>query len=220
MSRRDVLRDNDERFLSLAATLDLSDWSQPSLCEAWSNHDVLAHLVIGYRVGIGDTVGEMLRHGGSFDRANAALAQSLAATKTPAQLLDEFGRLMHQPRGLGRVFPRRLLLGDHVTHELDILYAIGHEPSIPPDVATMVLNTQVAVPNPFVPAFRNSRGLQLCATDVEWTHGNSGPLVEGRAAELISVLGSRPRMLTALRGDGVEVLASRVNPPRIRRGGR
>lgn len=219
MSTRDVLRDNDARFRAVAATLGSADWSQPSLCEAWSNHDVLAHLVVGCRIGIRDTAGEMLRHGGSFDRANAALAQSLAATRTPAQLLDDFGRLMHQPRGLGRVFPRRLLLGDHVTHELDILFALGHEPSIPSEVATMVLNTQVAVPNPFVPAFRNSRGLRLCAMDAEWTHGNSGPLVEGPAAELISVLGSRPRMLSALRGDGVEVLASRVNPPRIRRGG-
>ena len=70
-----------------------------------------------------------------------------------------------------------------------------------------------------VPAFRNSRGLQLHATDVEWRHGDSGPLVEGRGSELVSVLGSRPRMLSALRGDGVELLSSRISPPRIRRGG-
>jgi len=29
----------------------------------------------------------------------------------------------------------------------------------------------VTLPNPFVAAFRNSRGLQLIATDAEWTHG-------------------------------------------------
>jgi hypothetical protein len=82
-----------------------------------------------------------------------------------------------------------------------------------------VLNTQVALPNPFVPAFRNSRGLRLRATDVDWAHGGRGPLVEGRGAELVSVLGNRPRMLPALRGDGVELLASRVSPRRIRRAG-
>ena len=63
------------------------------------------------------------------------------------------------------------------------------EPEIPPDALIAVLNTQVAVPNSFVPAFRNSRGLRLRATDAAWSHGERGPVVEGRAAELVSVLG-------------------------------
>ena len=60
-----------------------------------------------------------------------------------------------------------------------------------------MLNTQVAVPNPFVPAFRNSSGLRLRATDAEWSHGERGPVVEGRAADLVSVLGDRPKALSA-----------------------
>ncbi len=219
MSVRDLLRSNDERFRALAAGLSDDEWTRPSLCDAWSNHDVLAHLVIGYRSGPGVTAGEILRHGGSFDRANTAMACSLAADRSPAELLDEFARLVYRPRGLGRVFPPRLLLGDHVTHELDIVFAIDREPNIARDAVVAVLNTQVALPNPFVPAFRNSRGLRLRATDVDWAHGDRGPLVEGRGAELVSVLGNRPRMLPALRGDGVELLASRVSPRRIRRAG-
>jgi uncharacterized protein (TIGR03083 family) len=219
MSVRDLLRSNDERFRALAAGLRPDEWTRPSLCDAWSNHDVLAHLVIGYRSGPGVTAGEILRHGGSFDRANTAMACSLAADRSPAELLDEFARLVHRPRGLGRVFPPRLLLGDHITHELDILFAIDREPDISGEAVVAVLNTQVALPNPFVPAFRNSRGLRLRATDVDWAHGDSGPLVEGRGAELASVLGNRPRMLPALRGDGVGLLASRVSPSRIHRDG-
>jgi hypothetical protein len=120
---------------------------------------------------------------------------------------------------LGRYFPARLLLGDHVTHELDILFALDREPSIPPDVTVAVLNTQVALPNPFVPAFRNSRGVRLLATDADWKHGEKGPIVEGRAVELISVLGNRPRVLPRLSGDGVDVLASRLSQRPIRRAG-
>jgi uncharacterized protein (TIGR03083 family) len=219
MSVRDMLRGNDERFRAVAAGFGPDDWAHPSLCDEWSNHDVLAHLVIGYRSGPGSTLREILRHGGSFDRGNSAMARSLAASRSPADLLDEFGRLVQRPRGLGRIFPPRLLLGDHVTHELDILFAIDRTPRIPGEVLAAVLNTQVALPNPFVPAFRNSRGLRLRAIDIDWAHGHSGPLVEGRAAELVSVLGSRPRMLSALRGDGVELLASRVRPSRIRKAG-
>lgn len=210
MSTRDLLRANDARFHALAGGFSADEWARPSLCDAWSNHDVLAHLVIGYRAGPSVVAAEMLRHRGSFDRANAALACSLAKTRSPAELLDEFERLLDRPRGLGRVFPPRLLVGDHITHELDILFAIDREPAIPHDAVVAVLNTQVAVPNPFVPAFRNSRRLRRRATDVAWAHGETGPVVEGRAAELVSVLGNRPRMLSWLRGDGVDLLASSV----------
>jgi hypothetical protein len=82
-----------------------------------------------------------------------------------------------------------------------------------------VLNTQVSLPNPFVPAFRNSRGLRLTAADADWTHGERGPIVRGPAADLVSVLGDRPAMLARLDGDGVDVLASRVSRHLIRRAG-
>ena len=211
MSARDLLRANDARFQALVGGFGAEEWSLPSLCDGWSNHDELAHLVVGYGAAAGVVVSEMLRHSGSFDRANAALARSLSTTRTPGELLDDFGRLTRRSRGLGRYFPPRLLLGDHITHELDILFALDRESAIPVDALVAVLNTQVAVPNPFVPAFRNSRGLRLIATDADWTHGERGPIVRGRAADLVSVLGNRPAMLVRLAGDGVEVLASRVS---------
>lgn len=60
------------------------------------------------------------------------------------------------------------------------------------------------------PGLRNSRGLRLVDVDTGWRHGDTGPTVAGRAAELISVLGNRPKMLPHLEGDGVEALADRV----------
>jgi uncharacterized protein (TIGR03083 family) len=220
VSAHSRLRANDARFRALAAGFTAEEWSQPSLCDGWSNHDVLAHLVVGYSASGAAVAAIMLRHGGSFDRANTALARSMAARKDPAQLLDEFEALTHRPRGLGRYFPPRLLLGDHITHELDMLFALGREPTIPAESLVAVLNTQVSVPNPFVPAFRNSRGLRLIATDVGWTHGEPGPIARGRAADLVSVLGNRPAMLARLGGDGVDVLASRVSGQLTRRSGR
>jgi uncharacterized protein (TIGR03083 family) len=219
VSSGELLRANDARFRALAAGFSHDDWSQPSLCDGWSNHDVLAHLVVGYGAGATAVTAEMLRHSGSFDRANAAMARAMAATRGPAELLDDFERLTMRPRGLGRYFPRALLLGDHVTHELDMLFALGREAAIPADALVAVLNTQVSLPNPFVPAFRNSRGLRLIAVDAGWTHGQRGPIVLGRAADLVSVLGNRPAMLARLTGDGVDVLASRVSRHLIRRAG-
>jgi len=218
MSARDRLRVNDIRFQAMAETFSAEEWARPSLCDSWSNHDVLAHLVVGYSAAATAVVAGMRCHSWSFDHANAAMARSLAASRTPLQLLDDFDRLTQRPQGLGRYFPPQLLLGDHITHELDILFALGREPAIPADALVAVLNTQVHVPNPFVPAYRNSRGLRLVATDADWTHGQ-GRLVRGPAAELVSVLGNREAMLGRLDGDGVDTLASRLSRHLIRRAG-
>ncbi|MBI3226436.1 MAG: maleylpyruvate isomerase family mycothiol-dependent enzyme [Mycolicibacterium cosmeticum] len=208
MSAGERLRANDERLLGVLAALTADDWAAPSLCAEWSNHEVLAHLVVGYGCGIGEFAAELVRRR-AFDPANTALAVRAAARRSPQRLLDDLARLIAVPKGLGRTFPRSLLLGDHVTHELDIVHALRREPRIPTDALTAVLNTQVALPNPFVPAYRLSRGLRLVATDAQWTHG-TGPTVTGRAADLVSVLGNRPCRLGALGGDGVAALSGRV----------
>lgn len=213
MSVYELLQANDERFRALAHGFSAEDWSCPSQCERWSNHELLAHLVVGLSASLRSVVGAMLRHRGSFDSVNAEMARTLAAARSPVELLDDYERLSREPRGLGRYFPPRLLLGDHVTHELDMVFALDREPEIQADALIAVLNTQVAVPNSFVPAFRNSMGLRLRATDAAWRHGERGPVVEGRAAELVSVLGNRPKALPRLVGDGVAVLESRLSLP-------
>jgi uncharacterized protein (TIGR03083 family) len=209
MSRRDVLRANDQRFADVVADLTPGEWAAPSLCTEWHNRDVLAHLVVGCSHPVGALFGTMVRHR-NFDRANTAAAREVARDRNAAALLSDFRTVSARPAGVGRCFPARLLLGDHIIHELDILFAIGREPDIPPRLLDAVLDTQVAFPNPFVPAYRNSRGLRLVAVDTGWRHGDTGPTVAGRAAELISVLGNRPKMLPQLEGDGVEALADRV----------
>lgn len=217
MSPRDMLRANDIRFAVVASELTPDEWSAPSLCTEWHNHEVLAHLVVGCSQPIGDLLRILTKYR-DFDRANTALARR-AGGRSVAELLDQFRMFSAQPAGLGRHFPSRLLLGDHVTHELDILYAVGREPDIPSPVLDAVLRAQVAFANPFVPAYRNAKGLRLEATDTGWHHGTSGPAVTGCAAELISVLGNRPKMLSRLTGDGVERLANRVLGHPARRAG-
>ena len=216
MSVHELLRANDTRFIALAGELSDAEWSAPSLCDEWTNHEVLAHMVFGYGSRLGVLVAEMYRHCGSFDAANTELARLLAATRSPAELLADFARFAERPEGMGRYFPRTLFLGDHVTHELDIVYALDRAPAVPTDALVAVLNTQVGLPNPFVPAFRNSRGLRLIATDADWAHGRGGPEVHGTAAELVSALGSRPMVLPRLAGDGVAVLAERVQLTNVR----
>lgn len=206
---RDRLRNNDFRFLAVARTLSDRDWSRGSLCSEWTNHDVLAHLVVGCQASPGTVALEMARHRGSFDRSNAELARSLAARRTPAELIDEYAALIDRPQGLGRVFPRRLLLGDHVIHELDIILPLGLPSTIERIAVAAVLETQVRVPNPFVPAAARARGLCLQATDTDWTYGHGELRVAGHSTYLASALAGRPWALDQLSGDGVPVLRQR-----------
>ena len=60
MSVRELLRENDERFRALAHGFSADDWSCPSLCERWTNHEVLAHLVVGLSASLRSVVGAML----------------------------------------------------------------------------------------------------------------------------------------------------------------
>jgi uncharacterized protein (TIGR03083 family) len=207
-----TLRDNDARLAELLRSLTDSQWAQPSLCTEWTNHDVLAHLVVGYSATLSSIATATLRRRGSFDQANADMARILAAQRDPQALVDDFIALTQQARGVGRVFPRRLLLGDHVIHELDISYALGTDSTIPAAVVAAVLDTEVRIPNPFVPAAFRARGLNLIATDTTWSHRSAGPTVTGKAGILASVLAGRPWGLRHLTGDGVAVLASRLQP--------
>lgn len=206
----DALQDNDARLVAFLHTLTADQWSQPSLCTEWSNHEVLAHLVVGYSATLPSIAAAMLRHRGSFDRTNSSMARALAARQDPHTLIDNLAALTQRARGIGRVFPRRLLLGDHVIHELDITYAIGADSAIPPEILAAVLETEVAIANPFVPASARARGLNLIATDTAWSRPDDGPTVTGAAGHLASVLAGRPWALGRLTGDGVAVLAGRL----------
>lgn len=213
LNPRNRLHDNAIRFVEFAADLSDSDWSRQSLCTEWNNHEVLAHLVLGYRTSPLTLALGIARHCGSFDRANAVLAAELAQRHGPAELIDEFAALIDRPRGIGRIFPRRLLLGDHVIHELDIAFALGRQSEVESAALIAVLNTQVRVPNPFVPAAAWARGLNMHATDADWAHGEGERTVAGGAAQLASVLAGRPWALHQLSGNGVDELRARISAP-------
>ena len=57
MSVHDLLRENDERFRALAHGFGADDWARPSLCECWTNHEVLAHLVVGLSASLRSVIG-------------------------------------------------------------------------------------------------------------------------------------------------------------------
>ena len=214
MTRR-LLQEHDRILMDVFGSLTDEDWAHPSLCDGWTNHDVLAHLVIGCRFPAGQLAATMVRDRCSFDGANDTMARDLAAATPAAGLLHELaGHLARLPARTRLLFPARLMLGDHLTHYLDVALPLHRDPAILPAAGRAILQTEVSVPNPFVPARRHASGLRIEATDIDWHHGPpDAPLVRGSAAHLVSVLAGRPFALPRLHGPGVRVLRDRVGPP-------
>ena len=69
---------NRRRLADFFDALDDDQLATPSLCGLWTVRDVLGHLVAPLDYGAGAFVVQLLRAGGSFDKANAAVAQELA----------------------------------------------------------------------------------------------------------------------------------------------
>jgi hypothetical protein len=60
-----------------------------------------------------------------------------------------------------------------------------------------------------LPSRRDTRGLRLVATDLDWTHGQ-GPEVRGPGEALLMAIAGRKTALADLEGPGAPVLAERV----------
>ncbi|WP_327233241.1 maleylpyruvate isomerase family mycothiol-dependent enzyme [Streptomyces sp. NBC_01317] len=206
-----LLARQDDHFASFARTLTDDEWHRPSLCAGWTNRDVLAHLVLGLRLPLSRLLVALGSHRASFDSANADLSRRHGHRHTPAELLDAFDRARVRPRGIGRLLPAPLMLGDHTVHHLDIALALGRPARTAPEVANAVLKIETTVPNPFIPARARARGLTLRTTDTDWHHpGDRNLDVAGTAEHLISVLAGRRHALPRLTGGGTTTLRTRL----------
>jgi uncharacterized protein (TIGR03083 family) len=218
MSTRELLQTEDRLFVEFTRSLTAVEWTRASLCTAWNTHEVLAHLVVGCSISLSSLAWAMVTHRGNFDQTNAVVAKRLAQQRSPGELIDLFEQLSEHRRGIGRFFPPRLLVGDHLIHHLDIALALGKPAQVPGEIVDAVLKTEVGIPNPFVPARRNASGLALRASDTGWCSNvdrGARLVVQGKAIHLASVLAGRPHALAFLSGDGVDQLRARITQPAL-----
>ncbi|RAO55056.1 hypothetical protein LUPAC06_04358 [Micromonospora saelicesensis] len=208
---RDLTQQQDDTFVAFARTLTDEEWERPSLCAGWTNKVVLAHLVLGLHLPPSRLLLAMGRRRWSFDASNDLLSREYASRTSAPELIDAFDRFRAQPRGIGRLLPAPLLLGDHVVHHLDIAFALGRSGVLAPPVADAVLTVETRVPNPFIPAVARARGIAFRTTDTNWSRSSAdAPEVVGTAESIISVLAGRHHAVPNLAGSGVAILANRL----------
>ncbi|WP_327011057.1 maleylpyruvate isomerase family mycothiol-dependent enzyme [Dactylosporangium sp. NBC_01737] len=162
-------------------------WDQPSLCAGWRVREVLAHTTMPFRMGAGGFVWEMLRSGGRFGRMADRVARRDAA-RMPAEALVRCLRdnVAHpwSPPGGGPVGA----LSHEVIHGLDSTVALGLDRRVPTDRLLLVLDAMRPRTVGYFGA--DLAGVQLCATDLDWTWGTGDPL-RGLAQDLLLVVCGR-----------------------------
>ncbi|MDQ1683619.1 MAG: hypothetical protein QOC82_356 [Frankiaceae bacterium] len=179
-------------------------WKTPSLCGGWTVLDVVGHMVATARMTPPRFFGRFLGSGFNFDKMTAkdvAAETSGGPAATLAAFRDTISRTTSPPG------PIDAMLGEVLIHPDDIRRPLGIAHDYPSDAVVRVLDF-FKKSNLIIGAKKRIDGLELKATDANWTHG-AGPRVSGPAHSLLMAMTGRKEALSDLSGDGVETLRSR-----------
>lgn len=200
-----AIADERRQLADQLASLTPEQQATQSLCDAWTVHEVVAHLTMPLEVGIPRFAVAMVLAAGDFDRANLRLTRRQAAHsfKELITLLDRKADTRFTPPGEGPEAP----LTDVLIHGLDIRWPLGLHYDIPGDRAATALNALAKAPSGIVPKGTMS-GLRFEATDIDWTQGSGAP-VSGPAPALLLAMTGRSGAMDALEGEGAVMLRDR-----------
>lgn len=184
-----------------------ADWERPSLCGAWTAHQVAAHLNAPFAVGKGTFLVEIAKALGNFDKANERVAVDLATRLDPAGCIAGL-RANAESHFTPPFFGAEAPLTDTIIHGGDILQPAG--------ATVAVAAESLAISLPFMTTANARRGfgavsadgLQLAPTDLDVELGE-GARIEGPARSIVCALAGRTPFLDDLTGPGVEVLRAR-----------
>src|SRR5262249_15155355 len=145
-----------------------------SLCDKWRVRDVVAHVVEGSgKLSFVKTITGFVKAG--FNLNKMIGDAGVAAGKEPT---DELLRQLREVAN-NEVTPPLTkpidMLSDAMIHTQDIRRPLNKPRQVPEDRLRLVLDS-MKTQQPFVGAKKRVAGLQLIATDIEWTWGD-GPEV-------------------------------------------
>jgi uncharacterized protein (TIGR03083 family) len=181
-------------------------WEQPSLCDGWTVHDVVAHLVdnaLTTKLGV---IVDMARARFDFDRQNAN-GMRRARGASPQDTLERLRQVAARTSGPPAPLDTRLV--EEIVHGEDIRRAVGLTRTYPQEAVARSLRQQARMPASFGGAKELVTRVRLTATDLDLTVGE-GREVKGSALALLLAMTGRRIALDDLVGPGVALLAAKV----------
>ena len=197
-----------ERAALIADLEQLSDteWDAPSLCQGWTVHDVVAHLIDTARTTRSGFIVGLVRARFDFHRQNAVGVQRERADSTCATLdrLREVATRTSTPPA-----PLDSRLVEEVVHGEDIRRPLGISRTYPREAETRALRVQARTPAAFGGAKELLSTVRVTATDSDISLG-AGPRISGPTLSLLLALTGRLDAIDDLEGPGVGHLAGKL----------
>ncbi|HET6988667.1 MAG TPA: maleylpyruvate isomerase family mycothiol-dependent enzyme [Kribbella sp.] len=171
----------------LLAQLPDDDWDKPTLCAGWRVRELVAHITMPFRLSMPGFLAGMVRAGGKFDRFADRRARRDARELSAAELVECLRQNIDHPwKPPGGGYQGAL--SHDVIHGLDVTVALGIDRQVPANRMRLILDDM----NPRQLKYFgvDLTGIQLQATDLDWTYGTGEP-VTGTAQDLLLVLCGR-----------------------------
>lgn len=193
-------------LITFLSTLDDNQWEVPSLCEGWTVHDVVAHLVDVAKTTPMSFVVSFAKARFDIDREND---HGIAREKgdSPAETLSRFREAVY--RKSSPPAPRTTRLIEAFVHGEDIRRPLGTSGDYPVPALEQSLEYLVKTSVNFGGGKEYAADLTLAATDTDTVIG-SGPAVHGPVLSLLMAASGRIAALDELEGPGQAKLASRL----------
>ncbi|MFE6806691.1 maleylpyruvate isomerase family mycothiol-dependent enzyme [Streptomyces sp. NPDC057681] len=185
------------------ARLEDDQWLEPSLCDGWTVHDVLAHLVDTARTTRLGFVKDLALARFDFDRQNTRGVER-ERRSTPQETLERFRQVASRTSTPPAPLDSRLV--EEIVHGEDIRRPLGLTRTYPAQAVVRSLRLQTRTPVSFGGAKELLTRIQLKTTDADLTIG-TGPEVNGPALSLLLAVMGRRVALDELHGPGVATLA-------------
>jgi uncharacterized protein (TIGR03083 family) len=198
-----IAKEREALATDLAPLTD-EQWGTPSLCDGWSVQDVLGHMTAAASKTPPGFFVDMLKAGFNFTKMANADVRTFTAGG-PKATLDRFRSIVtsrKHPPG-----PNATWLGEAIVHGEDIRRPLRIDHAYDPDALRAVADFYKGS-NLIIGAKKRIAGLQLKATDADWSNG-TGPLVEGPLKSLVMAMTGRKAAYDDLAGDGVATLRGR-----------
>jgi uncharacterized protein (TIGR03083 family) len=164
-------------------------WDSPTLCAGWRVREVVAHLTMPFRYDVDEYMAELGKSGGDFTTMSNRVAARDAAALSPAELTETIRANVHhpwEPPGGGLT----AALSHDMIHGLDFSVPLGLRFTVPEERLRHVLPSSADEMS--VKLFEvDLDGIQLRATDMDWTFGSGPALVAGPAQDLLLVIYGR-----------------------------
>ena len=163
-------------------------WDEPTLCAGWRVREVVAHITMPFRYGGPGFMLELARSRGRFNAMSDRVARRDAARMTPADLTGAVrSNTGHpwKPPGGGYTGA----LSHDLIHGLDITVPLGLDGPVPEERLRLVLPASLS--DRSVKFFGvDLDGIELRASDMDWTLGSGAPLT-GAGSDLLLVMCGR-----------------------------